>query len=188
MSDHPINLTYEEVRSLQAKQLTHLWKVVRHQPWGSYWERPHIQDGYCTWTANLKPPSTSLPVQCPAVPGDRLWVKETWVNNFGTFVYRADCEPDSYEFGAVGWRASTSLPRKRSRFTLEVLSLRITKLHTITGLDTLYAGIWPRHWAFTGKNWERHFKTYWNRIHRQKWFKWDANPWAWVIEVRQISK
>lgn len=86
------------------------------------------------------------------VPGDRLWVKETWYYDIdphgpipkaedvvpGNLYYRADgecCEiiPECQcaEVGATRWRSSRFMPRWASRITLEVLSVRVERLQDI---------------------------------------------------------
>ena len=104
------------------------------------------------------------PNRCPyGVPGDRLWVKETWAPHADeeeTFrnveaahrgvggisepghvrpalFYRAD-GGDPY---VARWRPSIHMPRWASRLTLEVTEVRVQRLQEISDLDVLAEGV-----------------------------------------------
>lgn len=84
----------------------------------------------------------SITVRSPyGRPGDRLWVRETWVNNFGQILYRADCYPDSFEYGAKGWKPSIHMPRALSRITLENVAVRVERLRDISEEDARTEGV-----------------------------------------------
>lgn len=95
-------------------------------------------------------------VACPyGVPGDRLWVKETWGAVSGGLAvqrslrprdmdrglvrieYRADGHPDD---GRV-WRPSLFMPRWASRITLEVTAVRVERVQAITEADAMAEGV-----------------------------------------------
>lgn len=104
------------------------------------------------------------------VPGDRLWVRETWCDlteTHGTpwekfnpatkcyergrhrFVwYRADGEqPGLGDCVSVAepWRPSIHMPRWASRITLEVIGVRVARLQSITEEDAKAEGVEPRY-------------------------------------------
>jgi hypothetical protein len=96
------------------------------------------------------------------VPGDRLWVRETW-NRAERTGYDAapqdrrpgfdESDPDAYNFGPCwyratddgrvegAWRPSIHMPRWASRITLEIASVRVERLQDITFLDALAEGV-----------------------------------------------
>lgn len=109
---------------------------------------------------------------CPyGVPGDRLWVRETWYcDDFraeGKGIHRADenakmraqflsemhfraeheCRdweagcPCADEQGRGAWRPSIFMPRWASRLSLAVESVRVERLHAITEADALAEGM-----------------------------------------------
>lgn len=107
---------------------------------------------------------------CPyGMPGDRLWVRETWSPDATTmypcpaFWYRATdtiesdgvhtCPPQSKGNYAdclacweerhqkFRWRPSIHMPRRASRLTLELTRVRIERLHDITEADAWAEGI-----------------------------------------------
>lgn len=101
-------------------------------------------------------------VECPyGVPGDRLWVKETWcplrkdyeaaprsmklpVDGDGVIPsYRADHSDSRGDGGPLEWRPSIFMPRWASRITLELQAVRIERLQAISAEDSLAEGV-PR--------------------------------------------
>jgi hypothetical protein len=86
--------------------------------------------------------------RCPyGVPGDRLWVRETWGgDDCSGYAYRAD-HPDWARFQGDGeqpdsaWRPSIHMPRRASRLLLEVTSVRAERLHDISEEDAIAEGV-----------------------------------------------
>ena len=100
-------------------------------------------------------------LKCPyGVPGDRLWVRETWhpAARLGTeyeIEYQADKSSllkDAGWEGATptidraidsGWKPSIHMPRWASRLTLEIVSVRVERLQDITEEDAKAEGVEP---------------------------------------------
>jgi hypothetical protein len=103
-------------------------------------------------------------IACPyGVPGDRLWVRETWqapeyrdwkiseipFDNEPHIVYRADYLDDVHgpdgEKSPEGkyrtWRPAIHMPRRASRLTLEITDVRVERLQEISGDDAFAEGI-----------------------------------------------
>jgi len=89
---------------------------------------------------------------CPfGVPGDRLWVRETWQRIGGVegtpehTVYRAnggDFSDYSTEDGdPFRWRPSIHMPRAASRITLEITDVRVERLQAISEEDARAEGV-----------------------------------------------
>lgn len=145
-------------------------------------------------------------LKCPyGKPGDRLWVKETWCDPYDTHdaVYRADADGDFYAFT---WRPSIHMPRWASRITLEIIDVRVERLWDITEEDAVKEGI-DKPWHPHGNrlvtfyrdystdisrvsegqgvlNAKHSFMTLWDSINAKKSYKWDQNPWVWVVEFK----
>ena len=168
--------------------------VVPADAWGACWHSTY--------------PSAQ---RCPyGVPGDRLWVRETWAGALcdsenGGVLYRADCtapgspSPADLSRGAPArWRSPIHMPRWASRLTLEVVGVRVERLHAITEADAQAEGLPPRapQRAMFGLKpssepvWVNcthieAFAVMWEEINGER-APWRSNPWVWVIEFRRV--
>jgi hypothetical protein len=151
------------------------------------------------------------------VPGDRLWVRETWQVNTppSGYIYRADCL--DYENGDEGcrWRPSIFMPRKASRILLDVANVRVERVQDITAADCIAEGVqYPVSSEGCPKGQVRplinisakhsplkylpreythndllraHYAALWDSINAARGFAWERNPWVWVVEFRRIE-
>lgn len=170
------------------------------------------------WCANAGGPRTAH--VCPyGQPGDRLWVRETWAlenppEDGELLIWQADRSAAwrshlgerfrlAPNYQPNRWRPSIYMPRWASRLTLEVVSVRVERLHDISEEDAKAEGAceWglenERHeeaWA----RWTRildsstrvgsargAFAALWTSINGPK--SWDANPWVWCVEFRRVE-
>jgi hypothetical protein len=140
--------------------------------------------------------------QCPyGVPGDRLWVRETFhrihddaTREFVRYGYRADRDWDD----AV-WSPSIHMPRAASRILLEIVSVRVERLQDISEADAISEGIEPVHGAwrdYQNKSSINHHPAWSTAIgsYRSLWESingagsWDLNPLVWVIEFKRVTE
>lgn len=129
-----------------------------------------------------------VPKPCPyGKPGDRLWVREGFREMKSGIDYKADHE---YRIGFT-WKPSIHMPRKFSRITLEVVSVRVERLHEISEADAKAEGMLlidePMH---ADEPIERYsararFRAEWEKINGKK-HPWASNPWVWRIEFRRV--
>ncbi|MBT0367283.1 hypothetical protein ISO55_09960 [Morganella morganii subsp. morganii] len=131
--------------------------------------------------------------------GDRLWVRETWQCGLcteSTFAYRATHKPSDLEEGwseIIKWRPSSQMPRWASRILLEITGVRVERLQDISQADAIAEGAPPSHptidvvsreYGFPDFSRSWFWQTWWH-IYGKK--NWQANPWVWVIEFKQIQ-
>lgn len=169
-------------------------------------------------------PEYSADVACPyGKPGDRLWVREGWatvdlayapqgVGEAIEVAYKAEgglCRivkhisadaAEKYTGGRFNsdWRTPLFMPRWASRVMLEIVSIRVERLHEISGLDAISEGI-ERHGEKMWKRGHLHgengvrlstafpriaYRCVWEEINGHE--SWDKNPWVWVVEFRRI--
>lgn len=133
---------------------------------------------------------------CPyGQPGDRLWVRETWmechsgelVNGHGKPLYRASWgnTPEGQR-----WKPSIHMPRWASRLNLEITGVRVERLQDITPEDAFAEGDkqrsgMPEYYergALCHVDW---YRNLWNDINGAG--SWNLNPWVWVIEFRRLE-
>lgn len=158
-------------------------------------------------------------IRCPyGSPGDRLWVRETWGMNHFVYehgpipksrpleltpqymAYRAT-EDDTEINNELRWWPSIHMPRWASRLLLEIVSVRVERLHAITEDDALAEGVRESSLGdgltFIGPNgggkiprsaapplllWE----FLWRGINGDA--SWDTNPFVWVVEFKALSQ
>lgn len=142
---------------------------------------------------------------CPyGVPGDRLWVRETWAAPHSADQFRPAHIPNgtrihyaaTEDLGGLLWRPSIHMPRWASRLTLEVVSVRVERLQEISEEDALAEGL-QRYGNGTfglddpaccmGVRASVAYMRLWDSINAKR-APWASNPWVWVIEFRRIGE
>jgi len=154
--ERPILFNGDMVRAILEGRKTMTRRVMKHQP-GEVTAvgRPlFFQDGDTGRRVSPK---------CPyGQPGDRLWVRETWMNLKGTGVsgspdpkfnpkqipvaYRAECTAEGEDARidmGLKWRPSIYMPRWASRINLEITGVRVERLQGISEEDAKAEGIEP---------------------------------------------
>ena len=135
----------------------------------------------------------------PARVGDILWVRETWEEWTGGYVYKAWTSPflqPGYYRGCMRWRPSIHMPKEAARIFLRVTDVRVERLQDMTLDDFLNEGISIRDEAFNDPEnaymqSKEIFIHIWNSTINKKQhnlYGWDANPWVWVIEFERCEK
>jgi hypothetical protein len=140
-------------------------------------------------------------IRCPyGVPGDRLWVKETWQVNSppSGYIYCAD---ESWLPEGTHWRNAMFMPRVASRITLETTEVSVQRVQDIGKQDAIAEGIsvFPLQSADDTSAWyqsspgvhqERSAKAsyaaLWDSFNAKRDYSWASNPWVWVLEFRRV--
>lgn len=144
--------------------------------------------------------------ECPyGIPGDRLWVRETFGHferneNFAPgceVFYRADGESLAVE----PWRPSIHMPRWASRITLGITSIRAERVMDISEADAIAEGCRPffdKRQPYIDNNLtfdpiagpQKAFEYLWDSIYTKRHdgkYVWAANPWVWVVEFKVMK-
>ena len=159
--------------------------------------------GTCHW----KPPH--------GLPGDRLWVRETFYNdipeerNLEHIYYRADgecCEqiPECQcaSVGKVKWKPAIYMPRWASRLTLEVTAVRVERLQDISEDDAKAEGcggyvyghgpvdegalqVEPGYWH--DRFFRAGYEHGWDALNEKRGFGWASNPWVWCVTFKRAG-
>ena len=124
-------------------------------------------------------------VRARLIPGNILWVRETWQHTkvlnlhptdgcYG-YVYRADAQPwEDYE--GWKWKPSIFMPKEACRLFLKVTDVRVERLQSITEADAKAEG-------FDSID---SFFALWQKINSTESLA--VNPWVWVYEFEVIPK
>lgn len=132
---------------------------------------------------------------CRYQPGDILYVRETWGEWAGGYIYKAWDEPFPQAgcYPDTKWRPSIHMPKEAARIFLKVTNVRIERLQEMTLDDFLNEGISIPDEAFNDpenayRQAKRLFIGLWDSTIKKQHFdsyRWDANPWVWVIEFER---
>ena len=154
----------------------------------SFWYPGNVDSGF----ANKAYPDGGG-FKCPyGVPGDRLWVRETWANVlYHKMFYRADSDRTLPK--GCKWKPSIQMFRWASRITLEITSVRVERLQDITRSDIRAEGlVCPKEYCsddleYNYKHWYHlEWIKLWDSINGKK-YPWKSNPWIWVIGFKRIG-
>lgn len=142
----------------------------------------------------------SLKIKIPYKAGDTLYVRETWQisNPMGDFardnmtaeyVYKAGYSKgeripiDREQEKNLGvWKPSIHMPKVAARIFLKVIGVRVERLQDITEQGIKAERIteeWPPHAMDK-------FQELWDSTTKE--YRWETNPWVWVIEFERIEK
>lgn len=181
MKERPILFSSPMVRTILEGRKTQTRRVIKPQPVSGVRFSPfvpgQVEDGH------------GQEMRCP-YGVERLWVRETWAENkvlpiadrpVGDYIYRAD--------GVYSgtWKPSIFMPRRASRITLEVVSVRVERLQSISERDCCLEMGCAVEWPGPGpepykRNLRTSFGILWDTINAKRGYGWDKNPWVWVVE------
>ena len=178
MTEHPILFSGPMVRAILEGRKTQTRRVIKPQT---------------TWGSDVE--------YCPhGVPGDRLWVRETWCpleradwsrpGREYNVNYKADATPEGEcirkEMG-YQWKPSIFMPRWASRITLEITGVKVERIQELLDhKDIMAEGILPDEGPRCYSCRTR-FAELWDSLNAKRGYGWDANPWVWVIEFKRLG-
>ncbi len=223
MKEHPILFKPEMVRALLAGRKTQTRRLatkdqsttkiewVKDYPtWPHLW-KDRKRKRYSGWIKQCGSP-IDIPLKCPyGVPGDQLWVRETWRQLDGSIQYRADADKDIPWSKTLKWKPSIHIKRDDSRINLEVTSIRAERVQDISKKDAMAEGLVEINKSFlmdpeclkipvkytngTFFNDEKYwghdnpkgaYASYFEEINGKE--AWDSNPWVWVIGFNLMNR
>jgi hypothetical protein len=202
IKERPIIFSAAMVRAILGGRKTQTRRICKVQPKSEY-EGGDMLDGYAVW---IDPKSDTEGCECKCAygqPGDRLWVRESFqyfrADEEGPLAvaFKAGCADDRLNYvhqdgsieqiNILRWKPSIHMPRWASRITLEIVSVRVERLHDISDADAVAEGV-------TDIQNDRGFETsftygflmLWDKVHGRA--STDANPWVWVIEFKRVGE
>lgn len=208
----PILFSTAMVQAILDGRKTMTRRIVSGNPNNVTWN-PIVVNGHGGWCDDH-----GRPVKCRyGNVGDVLWVRETFLSGYkmedGSFVYdenddkipvifyKADGEGFQWYSGDSDfpvenkpWKPSIHMPKAVARIWLEVVNVRVERLHDISQEDAKAEGVWYSDTDETYYNYLTNefccdakcsFMTLWEKINGKD--SWDANPWVWVVEYKVLS-
>jgi hypothetical protein len=208
MKERPIIFSAAMVRALLDGRKTQTRRIVKPQPAPA--TRMHelalaMNDSGTEQYLHGTPAALEHDVRCPyGVPGDRLWVKETFRGETPAATsYRADDPGET----PLKWTSSIFMGRPLSRLTLEVIDVRVEPLHDLDDEDAIAEGlpdlgdpasvaVYAPYFDRVDAAWASHdpipptptpverYRMVWTHINGAA--SWDVNPWVWVVSFRVV--
>ena len=201
MKDHPIIFSGESIRSILAGRKTQTRRVIGKDIFIGFLKGTICVDGEFTSFFEVVGPGYDrgrIDRVCRyGVPGDRLWVRETWAlhGDHGAAFFKESIDlPDDARpwmrdvnhtpFGRP-WRSPIYMPKSLARLWLEVLQVRVERLQDISESDAQAEGVpqCPAHWK-TDTPYRKEYEREWDHINARRGYPWESNPWVWVIEFK----
>jgi hypothetical protein len=218
----PIICNTHSVLGILEGRKTHTRRVMKPQPvlyrdnewtfskkgfWSHYSAMLAQDETFFGWTVDDSPPKEAIYHHNPyGVPGDKLWVRETYsalphfddkkpseIPDFAEIIYLADGE--NAMRGKT--RPSIFMCQWMSRIMLEIKDVRVERVQEIDIEDVVAEGIEPSRFYeqsddgnVTGYDEEwgiSLFADLWDSINEKRGYGWDVNPWVWVIEFERIK-
>jgi len=201
VSEYPIPFSGEMIRAILDGRKTQTRRVITRIHGCSEWL---LTDNRIVDTQEmLSQPTVNLEYilsHCPyGLPGDRLWVRESWrIEKRGDLYlldYRADPGCPTMRIGHSElaaryvtdnrkYRPSIFMPRWASRITLEIESVRVERVQDIDETDVCAEGA-PFH-CLEIHEWD--FAALWDSINAKRGYGWDTNPWVWVVAFSRVEQ
>lgn len=205
MKERPILFSGAMVRALLDGSKTQTRRALRVQPLDILPMEGGRAGGQWVGLMTRDPEPHGVTFTCRhGLPGDRLYVRETWAQpaalDPGPTVFRADypaCVPAHYTnvppADQISWKPSIHMPRALSRIMLEVVSVRVERLNDCSETDAIAEGLQR---TSDGCAWnvadDQHraanpvdaYASLWEAINGAG--SWEANPWVWVVEFKRV--
>lgn len=159
----------------------------------------YIKDGLMLYNGRNEPCCRKPPYQV----GNVLYVRETWSEWTGGYLYKAWPSPINQpgQSRYMRWHPSIHMPKEAARIFLKATDIRIEKIQDITNDDILKEGSnedtishYIKQMPEATEEWIRaayllEWKQLWDSTIKKTdmdCYGWDANPWIWVIEFEKI--
>lgn len=224
MIERPILMSGPLVRKTLADEKTVTRRIVTPQPeirdGYVYWASPRYDNGagvHYLHTNEDAARRLMLTASPYGAAGDRLWVRETWAHDAASIddararyedvmgydgesmpcgpYYRAD---EIHDSTGLRWIPSIHMPRWACRLRLDVVSVRVERLHDITEEDARAEGVTGdacadctmqrgEYDATCGRclSARAAFALLWDAINGKR-ADWKSNPFVWRIEFRRV--
>ena len=220
----PIIFSTEMVKAILDGRKTQTRRVIKPQPLSGLHNGKYRYDGIQDGVHALEllddggnPTEKYYAcVKPPYVPGDVLWVRETWcylydldgndqiIEGTGKYYYAADKELPPYSFYLRDdgthrdfpiWKPSIHMSKAAARIFLKVTDVSVERLQEISSRDCFREGIKVTvHNAlppvignkFTLAHFD--FAELWDSINAKHHYSWKNNPWVWSIKFERTEK
>lgn len=134
-------------------------------------------------------------MKCPfGKPGDMLYVRETWaklsrIDGHKELFYAADGKKNMrVGFPCLwNWKPSIHMPKEYARIWLRITDVRVERVQDISEVDAYEEGA-DFCLDVDGDTFRERFMNLWNLIYGKGDYKWENNPFTWVVEFERVAE
>ena len=206
MAEKPILFSTPMVRAILDGRKTMTRRVVADKFDPANWDWDIQDKGFGPFIEDKYGDPIEVETLCPyGVPGDRLYVRETWtpycINKktcrnallaHSNYCYKASPE-ECVDDLRCKWHPSIHMPKSAARIWLTVTDVRVERLQEIATDDAkaegvLQPGVIPSNTLVRnteGSIPRTNFKILWDSLNASRGFSWEQNPWVWVISFER---
>ena len=136
----------------------------------------------------------------PYAAGDYLYVRETWSEWTGGYLYKAWTSPfhQPGKSSMMRWYPSIHMPKTAARIFLKVKDVRVEQLQDMNEVDSAKEGVRTdiQTCRLDDPDFIENFggieifKNLWNSTIKKAdldKYGWEASPWVWVIEFERVK-
>lgn len=193
VKERPILFSGPMVQALLAGKKTQTRRALKQQPIDILPMNGDKAGREWVTLEKREPETSGRVIRCRyGLPGDVLWVRETWSQptsyDPGPTFYRADypeCVPGHYEnvppADEITWKPSIHMPRKLCRLRLQIIEVRAQRLQAISEKDCCAEGVGS---PITRDCKKPKFQALWESINGSE--SWAVNPWVWAITFDRL--
>lgn len=187
---HPIIFSAQSVQAILDNRKTQTRRVIRGTGLSviDRWVESRLSNAWYGYHGQ----TLCAYFKCPyGYPGDRLWVKETWIElidqeaGHNLIAYKADGDniKVGYDINSIKWHSPRFMPKWASRITLEITGIRAERLRDITIEDATAEGFYCGNQSYADVY---PFIEAWDSLNARHGYPWIDNPWVWVIEFKRL--
>lgn len=202
MKEHPIIFSGEMVRAILEGRKTQTRRVIKPQPNVDArgimsWKSWMFADVNAWIETLLEADEDNGACDMPYLPGDQLWVRETFAYILGSegdfIIYKANPEHNKWaeENEFTRWQSPIYAPRWASRITLEITNVRVEQVQDISDKDCVKEGACVCEcFATPGYVNDKKLSLYkplWDFLNAKRGYGWGENLWVWVIEFKKLG-
>lgn len=210
MKERPILMHARSINGILEGRKTQTRRIIKrplkHPNWTGYM-LTHKKDGAIECGPDYPDNDDDFVRNPYGVPGDRLWVRESWacidprqsVRDGQAVPEHPNLSDGTLEFWktklryrtngefavdeSYRWRPSIHMPRWASRLTLEITGIRVERVQEISEADSEAEGCTGDLPQISAKGL---FRTLWDDTNGKG--AWERNDWVWVVDFRRVEQ
>jgi hypothetical protein len=199
VKERPILFSIPMVQAIDANLKTQTRRIVKVgiNPKATIIETSTLWPDQGDWIAKFEySPGGSFEAtnifKCPyGKVGDLLWVRETWREPDGQFIYKSN----HWNADTKRWKPCIHMPKAASRVWLKNTNITAERVQQISDEDCQKEGVvfdpgsgyyFVRGTDIIAQSYYEGFQKLWIKVNGIE--SWESNPWVWVVDFEKTVK